>query len=364
MGRLLAFSFDGTGNDPDDAGGFANDRSITNILKLHILMGGGCGAGPSETDDGLLHYYSGIGTLENGSEIPLVGRTVAWLSRAVNKGIAPRWLDARRILGDAVDDLRRGYSPGDRVAAFGFSRGAALARKFAAIALENGIVPQVDFVGVYDTVATMRGDSAKRGRISDVVFADGTLHKGIARAVHLVALDEERIPFAPTLMDRNDADDAARIAEMWLPGSHGDVGGGFWSDGLSDIALDHMVHEFSIAAGISPADVRRTGNIGEFENGIVADDVAINPQVAGRFHENYGIIARMGYLEPRNVRVDRNGAEDPDVEPVVHWSAKERYRVVPGYRPKALRGRKYRIWKHDELGDVVHGVDGLRFDFP
>ena len=41
MARTLVFNFDGTGNEPSDAGEFAEDESISNVLKLHVLMGGG-----------------------------------------------------------------------------------------------------------------------------------------------------------------------------------------------------------------------------------------------------------------------------------------------------------------------------------
>ena len=39
----IVFSFDGTGNEPSDAREFVEDESITNVLKLHLLLGGGMG---------------------------------------------------------------------------------------------------------------------------------------------------------------------------------------------------------------------------------------------------------------------------------------------------------------------------------
>ena len=45
MARTLIFNFDGTGNEPSDAGQFAEDESISNVLKLHVLMGGGWSRG-------------------------------------------------------------------------------------------------------------------------------------------------------------------------------------------------------------------------------------------------------------------------------------------------------------------------------
>ena len=42
MSRLIVFNFDGTGNEPEDAKQYdeQKDSSISNILKLHFLMGG------------------------------------------------------------------------------------------------------------------------------------------------------------------------------------------------------------------------------------------------------------------------------------------------------------------------------------
>ena len=360
MAKLHVFSFDGTGNDPEDVKDFANDHSITNILKMHILMGGRAETGTTETDEGVLHYYSGIGTLENGIEIPLVGKAVAWLSKVVNIGLAPRWLDVRRILNDAEGDIVANYVEGDKVAVFGFSRGAALARKFASIVLKKGLVPHVDFVGVYDTVAAMDGIRRKSEKIrSDVVFENGTLDKRIRQAVHFVSLDEERIPFAPTLMNR-DHSDADRILEIWFPGSHGDIGGGYWSDGLSDICLDVMTNIFSRSMGLDKERLFDQKRMESFldEYDMALDDIAINPQATGTLHENSGIIAKIGYLEPRNVRVNSDDVPDPAFKPVVHDSVKKRFDLVSGYRPKSLRDKNFRLWLS---GTAVRGVDGLRF---
>ena len=38
--KKMIFCFDGTCNEPEDSGGFMEDSSISNILKLHALFGG------------------------------------------------------------------------------------------------------------------------------------------------------------------------------------------------------------------------------------------------------------------------------------------------------------------------------------
>ena len=47
--RTLVFCFDGTGNEPSDAGEFKEDQSVSNVLKLHILMGGNFADPPART---------------------------------------------------------------------------------------------------------------------------------------------------------------------------------------------------------------------------------------------------------------------------------------------------------------------------
>ena len=230
--RTLVFSFDGTGNEPNDAESFEHDESISNVLKLHVLMGGGLELDrtPTKTPNNqeqLTFYYNGIGTRENGEDIPLVGRLVSKVSGFVNAALAPRWGDARRILNEAMNDLiETNPTKDDRIVLFGFSRGAALARKF----------------GVFDTVAAMDGIHRRGEEISsDVVFENGSVHERVLQAVHILSLDEDRIAFEPTQMNIQSVQEKRRIEEIWFPGVHSDIGGGYWHDGLSDNALEYMI---------------------------------------------------------------------------------------------------------------------------
>ena len=88
------------------------------------------------------------------------------MQRLFNAGFAPSNLDIGTILYNARKDLKAVWEPGDSIFLFGFSRGAAIARKFASQldrALlektpENGKEPgqrPIRFVGVFDTVASI-----------------------------------------------------------------------------------------------------------------------------------------------------------------------------------------------------------------
>lgn len=60
---------------------------------------------------------------------------------------------------------------------------------------------------------------------------------GVEKVVHVVAIDEERMPFDATLIDADD-----RVEEIWFPGAHANVGGGLEDCSLSDVALTFMIN--------------------------------------------------------------------------------------------------------------------------
>ncbi len=376
MPKTLVFSFDGTGNEPRDVSKFQEDESITNILKLHILMGGGMK--PSTTtlpnSDGtqMTHYYNGVGTRAGGRSMPLVGK----LRDLINMAVAPSFGDARRILEEAHQDFDDAQydAETDKIVVFGFSRGAALARKFVSELLDGNDDARVAFLGVYDTVAAMDGIHRRGERIStDVLFEDGTLHSNVDSAVHLLALDEERVPFSPTLINRDDKK-PDRILEVWMPGVHSDVGGGYWMDGLADVSLEFMINRcrgaleknIDIADGSDGKKIRQLLSAQGRELGCVtADDVIIRPVETGILHPNTeGVLAHAGGLEPRTVRVNRNDRpiRKPKRKetPLVHQAVKARFHGVPGYRPVPLRGIPYRLFSGEQGGNVRQGITDLR----
>ena len=372
--KTLVFSFDGTGNEPGDVAEFTEDESISNVLKLHLLMGGGLREDKSatKTPNGATqetHYYNGIGTRESRYPIPLFGRLITTLRQHVNMAFAPTFGDTRRILDEAEEDFHRAeYHQGDKLAVFGFSRGAALARKFVSMLLADREDCEVSFLGVFDTVAAMNGVHRKGEKISsDVVFENGTLNDRVKRAVHIVSLDEDRVPFTPTLVNR-DFENPDRILEVWFPGVHSDIGGGYWFDGLSDLALEFMIDQcketlekdISIHQGDSASIRNLLREQGTQLSELTADDIAIHSLSSGVMHLHSGLVAKAGDQEPRSVHVsvnDRPGKE----EPLVHWSVKERFDNTVAYRPPALRGLKFRLLLKDgQTSDLIHGITGLR----
>lgn len=99
--KAIVSNFDGTGNHPADAGDCVEDESFTNVLKLHLLLGGGLGedgtcVGPG-TEAQRAFRYNGIGTQKGRRMLPGVG----WLEHGVNTMFAPSWGHVDRILREA-----------------------------------------------------------------------------------------------------------------------------------------------------------------------------------------------------------------------------------------------------------------------
>lgn len=328
MGRLIVCC-DGT---------WQSVAQHSNVSRLYraIVLGG----------DAQAHYIPGVGVSAN----PLVriegGATGAGLSASILDGY--RWLVEH-------------YQQGDRVAVFGFSRGAYTARSLAGMIGRVGLVDgsglsasgtysavhaaysayrdrvplagyplayhpggpdiPVDFVGVWDTVGAL-GIPSYAG-VPDVLlvrkryeFLDVTLNPRIRHARHAVSLDELRGPFRPTLWA--DPAPGQDMRQVWFPGDHCDVGGGNPDKRQSDIALDWMMREATKAVGIG-FDRKR---IGDFD-----------PDIAGSLHSGpTGLLGAAWEVafqpRPRTIpRIDPS-APDPDIDACVYDRQRER-----GYRP-------------------------------
>lgn len=352
-GKNIIICFDGTCNHPSDAKqerewfglGEIEDSGITNILKLHAMFGGTLNNQPLNDSQHSL-YYSGVGTY--GSKV----------QQMFNAAFAPKNLDVGRIIKTAGQDLTQIFQPGDQVFLFGFSRGAAIARRFAAV-IDNylpaahAVDKPVRFLGVFDTVASVGfpnlDDDEKP--ISDVIFENCTVSSHVSEALHLVSLDDKRTAFMPTLMNKD-----RRVTEIWFSGAHSDIGGGFWFDGLSDITLEYMVEQLktrNLGLEIIAEDqidyqkLRAPNN----DYRIDYDDVFIKPRIKGKIHvqDRWWPVAR-ATLSTRNVRVLIDDQASPE-PPLIHYTVIERINAVVDYRPKALKGVPHLCLLKD--GDTV-----------
>jgi hypothetical protein len=343
--KKLIFCFDGTCNEPEDVGDYVDDVSISNILKLHIFLGGKLTPhnGKSELiPNQHSFYYSGIGNRGN------------WLIRTINAAFAPSSGEKSDILAEAHADLAQHYSTGDEIYIFGFSRGAAIARMFAA-----HLTMPVKFLGVFDTVAATRGSldlDPNSFPASDIVFENDMLASHIERALHILSLDEQRLWLQPTLFNRD-----KRVKEVWFSGGHSDIGGGYYFDGLSDVCLQFMLDNITDNLAVIAAESLDYSalKIPDASVSIGFDDLVINPIIDGKMHVALSKYSHRFTQASRSVRINVKELKS-NFLPIIHYSVAQRYQLLPEYRPSALVDVHYQLVNElDRLSEPYFDLQDL-----
>jgi uncharacterized protein (DUF2235 family) len=253
MSRNLVICCDGTNNQ------FGPEN--TNVVRLVQVL-------DRDRAQQRLYYDPGVGTLPEPRMLTRVGKKASeWWGLAFGSGLTSN-------VEEAYGYLMEMWKPGDRVFLFGFSRGAYTARVLAGLLHHLGLLPRanqnlvpyvmrlfsavrkedrraeadqrskywklceafrwtfarpvpdtgdsrrfkVHFLGVWDTVSSV-------GWVWEPLsFPYSTRNPGIEVVRHAVAVDERRSFFRQNLMRQADHQD---FQELWFPGVHSDVGGGY-----------------------------------------------------------------------------------------------------------------------------------------
>lgn len=228
---------------------------------------------------------------------PLWAKVISPAASAVAQWTMKRKLiDARRneVLGDLCRQLGQKIAAarkarpnpkvlGIRLSVFGFSRGAAKARVFSNRFLDmceaasgshalGGLPVDFDFVGIFDTVASV-------GLANSSLVADGHMEwadaernlripSAVKRCLHLVSAHEVRRSFPLDSISVGQSL-SSHFKEIVYPGVHSDVGGGYepteqgrgtdksGHDMLSRVALAQMYRDSRLAN--VPLDVNGSG---------------------------------------------------------------------------------------------------------
>lgn len=258
---------DGTANQ------FALDK--TNVIKLFSTL--------AQDAEQVCFYHPGLGTMEPDGAISDIGRKIR---RAL--GMALGW-GLERDIAHAYAYVMNVYEHGDRLFLFGFSRGAYVVRALASILSMYGLFPKgneplipyairqlttfndggenpidkfkladefkttfssvacpIHFMGVWDTVSSV-GWIANPLRLPRTAYNPEVMH-----ARHAVAIDERRAFFRTNLFTSAPAGQPERdTVEVWFPGVHADVGGGYSAreSGVSKLSLEWMLFE-AVAHGL------------------------------------------------------------------------------------------------------------------
>jgi uncharacterized protein (DUF2235 family) len=287
MPKDIVVCCDGTGNEIG--------TNISNVLKLFRVL--------EKSDEQRVYYHPGVGTIGLQStwrRFKQEARSV--FSLATGAGLDQDVLGGYRFLCE-------NYEEGDRVFLFGFSRGAYTVRVLAAFIYVMGLLPrdqidlagyafsaykeassdsqrsgdgpddsklreawhfrqiaegrliQIEFIGVWDTVA-----SVIVPRPDDLRFDMQTLrftrtNNSVKKFRQAMSIDERRRMFRlnrwkePQGYRSNRFDPATEteqdVRQVWFAGVHGDVGGGYpeVESGLSKFPLLWMIEQ-ARAAGL------------------------------------------------------------------------------------------------------------------
>jgi len=252
--------FDGTNNNRDEEMKKSPEkRALSNIAKLFFAH---------KRDDDQINraYIPGVGT-----PFPDIGENGNSTSgAAIGTGADKRIKKAIELLDERISEV-----PAQQrirlinITVFGFSRGAAEARAFvrdlATLCEEQdgawkykGLPLRVAFAGLFDTVCSAYGNFISAG----VSWSGGhnnwaedmKLPAMVEQTVHMIAAHEARRRF-PLDSTRMDADYPENTVEIWYPGVHSDVGGGYApheqgrENTVSRFALNHM-YDVAFAAGV------------------------------------------------------------------------------------------------------------------
>jgi uncharacterized protein (DUF2235 family) len=127
-------------------------------------------------------------------------------------------------------------------------------------AADNRKVDEIEFLGLWDTVAAygLPIDEMTRGFsqwIWPLELPDRVLRKEVQRACHALSIDDARTTFHPVLWTEEQETFVAsrknnirrtvdeRISQVWFVGSHANVGGGYPDDALAHIPLYWIMKE-------------------------------------------------------------------------------------------------------------------------
>lgn len=355
MAKNLVVCCDGTAN--------SSVGNRTNVLRLWLALERGPGQ--------LAHYDPGVGTLGAPDALTAIGRKLSRaLDKATGKGVRQNVLEAYTF-------LMENYEVGDQIFLFGFSRGAYTVRALAGMLDMYGLLskgssnfvpyiwqmysndendslsigrrfqlgdefkrinsrPTIRLIGVWDTVSSwgwfFNYRSLPRTRKFDRV----------EHIRHAVAIDERRAAFRQNLFDPAGKSD---LQEVWFPGVHSDVGGGYPEEdsGLAKGALEWMLAESELL-GLRVDPTIKAELLG-YANPDNRPAIA-KPDACGTLHESLAggwrileFLPRPVWIKDedrRRIRCNRGARryfrEDGSA---VHLSVGVRHKVL-GYSPKHL----------------------------
>ncbi|KAK3356622.1 peptidoglycan binding domain-containing protein [Lasiosphaeria hispida] len=107
---------------------------------------------------------------------------------------------------------------------------------------------KIKAIAVFDTVGTLGIPPAPilgiRGSADQWKFTNTQISSKVENAFQALALDEPRFAFRPALWEQPDKK-RANLKQVWFPGNHGGIGGGWYDQQIADITLAWMCDQLS-----------------------------------------------------------------------------------------------------------------------
>lgn len=253
MGKNIVICLDGTGNE-------FGDRN-SNVVKLFSLLN-------KDSKYQEVYYHPGLGTAGEVDKLSRLGRIKLSVKKLFQSMFGYGIFEN---LKHTYEYLMDNYEPEDKLFIFGFSRGAYTAKALCSMLYMFGLLARgnketIDylikmlkktspedferarklkaafstvckphFVGLWDTVSSVGGFNPIH-----IPYTQKSPDIFIGR--HAVSIDETRSFFRENLWEPVANQD---IKEVWFPGVHSDVGGGYFESesALSDLSLEWMIKE-------------------------------------------------------------------------------------------------------------------------
>jgi uncharacterized protein (DUF2235 family) len=288
---------------------------------------------------------------------------------------------------DAYKFLMWSYEPGDELYFFGFSRGAYTVRSLVGLIRNCGIMKpeylhlvneayhlyrdrselthpesglmkafkksygkenetSIKFLGVWDTVGSLGIPFSSFSWLNRKYrFHDVKLSSQIKYAYHALAVDERRKFFEPALWEVSqealERADPQISEQVWFPGVHSNIGGGYVDCGLSNITLKWMM-EKAEKAGLELEEnciqQLECNSKGELRNSLVGI-FRLTPRMFRTI--NNAFIHRKEDAKGKMT----DGARIRNEK--IHYTCLERLTTVKAYKPKNLQPALQRIRDYD-----------------
>lgn len=243
--------------------------------------------------DQVVFYFSGLGSFDSAAPF-----TESIFANGIDRLVRDAYVNI-------CSNFRIDRDARDKIYIFGFSRGAVVARALSGLISSQGLLTpwridnyyrvwdnflnnnkppspalsrylysdvDIEFLGIFDCVY---GNKNQKTIWKTLVFPDKLLAPRVKFATHLIAIDETRRFFSPLLFDGLGGDGQI-LEQVWIPGVHTDVGGGYVEDFLSGVSLITMVRQVEKHTDLrfNPSLIKLTiGNAQSNSNIIVNNEI-------------------------------------------------------------------------------------------